>query len=69
MIHYKGEHGKGGDYMPHNGTVWIVEVYEGGVWRVYGNPSTDFAKLYSITQKFCMNGTKARIVKYTNNKA
>lgn len=43
--------------------VWIVEVYENGVWRQYGAASVDFKKLYDICRKFCENGTKARVVR------
>ena len=59
MIHYKGEHKEGGFSM----NVWIVEVYENGVWRQYGAASVDFKKLYDICRKFCENGTKARVVR------
>lgn len=43
--------------------MWKIEVYENGVWRVYGQPSSNFAKLYKMCEKFAENGTKARVVR------
>ena len=45
--------------------VWKIEVYENGAWRDYGTPSSNFAKLYKMCEKFAENGTKARVVKVT----
>ena len=41
---------------------WQIEVYENGAWRAYGQPSTDFARLYAMCEKINGNGTKARMV-------
>ena len=44
--------------------LWVVQLYDNGYWKDYGNPSTDFAKLYGICRKFAENGQKARVVRY-----
>lgn len=43
---------------------YIIEIHENGSWRRYGNPSTDFHRLYELCKRFAENGTKARVVKY-----
>lgn len=43
--------------------MWKIEVYENGNWVAYGNPSTDFSRLYEMCKKMCENGRKARLVK------
>lgn len=46
-----------------NDQVWKIEVYENGIWKQYGTPSTNFAKLYKMCEKFAANGQKARVVR------
>lgn len=46
-----------------NNTMWKIEIYENGAWRDYGQPSSNFAKLYKMCEKFAENGTKARVVR------
>lgn len=43
--------------------LWKIEVYEDGKWRDYGAPSSNFARLYKMCEKFAENGRKARVVR------
>lgn len=42
---------------------WQLEVFENGVWRKVGEPTTDFKKLYEMSKKYAENGRKARVAK------
>lgn len=44
--------------------MWIIKIYENGVWRPYGSPSKDFHRLYQMCEKFAANGQKARVERY-----
>lgn len=44
--------------------LWVVQLYEDGYWKEYGQPSNDFSKLYEMCRKFAENGQKARVVRY-----
>jgi hypothetical protein len=44
--------------------MWIIELYEDGYWKKYGQPSSDFTKLYGMCRKFAENGQKARVIRY-----
>lgn len=42
---------------------WKIEIYIDGLWKQYGQVSTDFVVLYKMCEKICNNGTKARVVR------